>query len=196
MPIEAVHELQDISLSFEPGSPAMEAIIAKFPLLGNGKQTKGATKDAKAAEDFVKCRAGLAHKILGEVFTMCPIWNAWCPVSFGSNKNGIFGATLNDPMHFNESGLFDSVTKAFYSCFTPEELNKFEQSTRSFNRHLRSSVWSEFPKGRTTPGFSNCTLKRANETVGWLLSVVLTVQDNMVFDMMEKVGTRQHNNVS
>ena len=34
---------------------------------------------------------------------------------FGSNKNGIFGATLDDPLHFNESGLFYGVTKVFYS---------------------------------------------------------------------------------
>ncbi len=190
VPVEAVHELQTISLSSEPGSPAMEAILAKFPLI-DGKRTHGTKKHAEAAEDFVKRRAGLAHKILGEVFTMHPIRNAWYPISFGCNKNGVFGATLDDPMHFNESGLFDSVTKAFYSCFTPEELNKFEQSTRSFNRHSRSSVRSEFPKDRITPGFSKCTLKTSNETVGSLLSVVLTVQDDMVYDMMEQVGTRQ-----
>jgi hypothetical protein len=72
VPIEAVHELQNVSLSSEPGLPAMEAILAKCPLLANGNQTKGAKEDAKAAEDFVKRRAGLAHKILGEVFTMRP----------------------------------------------------------------------------------------------------------------------------
>jgi hypothetical protein len=135
VPTEAVHELQDISLSSEPSLPAMEAILAKFPLSANGNRTKGAKKDAKAAEDFVKRRAGPAHEILDEVFT-----------SFGSNKNGMFGATLDNPMCFNESdGLFNSVAKAFCSCFTPEELNKFKQSTGSFNRHSRLSVQSDFP---------------------------------------------------
>jgi hypothetical protein len=191
VPIETVRELQDISFSSKSGSPTMEAIVAKFPLPPSGKRTKDAATGFKIAQDFVKRRAGAAHDILGEVFTMHPLKNAWYPVGFGSNKNGIFGATLDDPMHFNESGLFDSVTKAFYSCFTPEELKKFEESTRSFNRHSRSSVRSGFPKARVTPGFSNCTLKTANETVGSLLSVVLTVQDDKVFDMMEKVGKRQ-----
>jgi hypothetical protein len=86
--IEAVRELQDISLSSESGSPAMEAIVAKFPLLANRNRTKDATKDIKAAEDFVKRRAGPAHEIIGEVFTMHPLRNAWHPVGFGSNKNG------------------------------------------------------------------------------------------------------------
>jgi hypothetical protein len=38
---------------------------------------------------------------------------------------------------------------------------------------------------------ASCTLKTANKTVGSLLSVALTVQDNRVFDMMHEVGTRQ-----
>jgi hypothetical protein len=61
----------------------------------------------------VKRRAGLAREILGDVFTMHPLCNAWNPIGFGANKNGIFGATLDNPMHFNESGLFDGITKAF-----------------------------------------------------------------------------------
>jgi len=49
----------------------MKAILAKFPLTPHGRPTK----KAKKAQDFVKQRAGLAHKILGEVFTMHPIRN-------------------------------------------------------------------------------------------------------------------------
>ena len=94
-------------------------------------------------------------------------------------------------MHFNESGLFDGVTKAFYGCFTEEELKKFEESTRSLYSNSRSSVKSEYPKSRISKGFTSCTLKTANETVGSLLSVVLTVQDNDVFDMMDEVGKKQ-----
>jgi hypothetical protein len=139
----------------------------------------------------VKRRAGIAREILGDVFTMHPLRNAWNPISFGANKNGIYGATLDDPMHFNESGLFDGVTKAFYGCFTDKELNKFEETTRSLHLNSRSSVRSDYPKSRISKGFTNCTLKTANETVGSLVSVVLAVQDNKVFDMMEQVGGRQ-----
>jgi hypothetical protein len=42
-------------------------------------------------------------------------------------------------------------------------------------------VRSEYPKSRISKGFTSCTLKTANETVGSLLSVALTVQDNRVF---------------
>ncbi len=122
---------------------------------------------------------------------MHPLHNAWDSIGFGSNTHGIFGATLDDPMHFNESGLFDGVTKAFHGCFTEEELKKFEQSTRSLYRNSRSSVRSDYPKSRISKGFTSCTLKTANETVGSLLSVVLTVHDNSVFDMMDDVGKRQ-----
>ena len=187
VPVKAVHELRDISFTSNSDSPSMEAIIAKFGLTPAGKPTKM----AKAAQDFVKRRAGLAGDLLGEVFTMHPLRNAWDPIGFGSNKNGIFGATLDDPMHFNESGLFDAVTKAFYGCFTDEELKKFEFSTRSLHQNSRSSVKSEYPKSRTSKGFTSCTLKTANETVGSLVSVVLTVQDNTVYDMMNEVGDRQ-----
>jgi hypothetical protein len=187
VPIKVVHELRDISFTSNSDSPSMEAIITKFPLTPRGRLT---TK-AKAAQDFVKRRAGLAREILGDVFTMHPLRNAWNSIGFGSNKNGIYSATLDDPMHFNESGLFDGVTKAFYGCFTEDELKKFEEATRSLYQNSRSSVRSEYPKSRISKGFTNCTLKTANETVGSLVSVALTVQDNKVFDMMDQVGKRQ-----
>jgi hypothetical protein len=155
-------------------------------------QQKRPTKKAKAAQDFVKRRAGLAREILGDVFTMHPLRNIWNPIDFGANKNGIFGATLDDPMHFIESGLFDGVTKAFYGCFvTKEELKKFEETTRSHYRNSRSSVRSEYPKSRISKGYTSCTLKTANETIGSLVSLALAVQDNKVFDMMDQVGKRQ-----
>jgi hypothetical protein len=187
VPIQVLNQLRDISFTSNFDSPLMKGILNKYPLSPRGKLKR----EAKLAQDFVRRRAGLAREILGEVFTMHPIHNAWNDISFGANKNGIFAATLDDPMHFNESGLFDGVTKAFYGCFTEEELKKFEESTRSLYQHSRSSVRSEFPKSRISKGFTNCTLKTANETVGSLLSVVLTVQDNKVFDLMEQVGKRQ-----
>jgi hypothetical protein len=187
VPVKAVHELRDISFTSNPDSPSMKAIITRFGETPHGNLTK----KAKAAQDFVKRRAGVAREILGDVFTMHPLRNAWDPIGFGSNKNGIFAATLDDPMHFNESGLFDGITKAFYGCFTEEELKKFEFTTRSLHQDSRCSVKSDYPKNRTTPGYTNCTLKTANETVGLAVSVILTVQNNDVFDMMDQVGKRQ-----
>ena len=111
--------LRDISFTSNFDSPLMEAVVAKFPLSAHGRPAKM----GKASHAFVKRKTGVAQEILGKVFTiMHPLRNAWDPIGFGSNKNGIFGATLDDPMHFNESGLFDGVTKAFYGCFTEEEL--------------------------------------------------------------------------
>ena len=143
-------------------------------------------------QEFVRRRAGAAREILGEVFTVHPLRNAWDQIGFGSNPHGIFGATLDNLMHFNESGLFDGVTKAFCGCFTVEELKKFEESTRSLCCNSRSSVKSEHPKRRISKGFTSYTpLKTANETVGSLLSVVLTVEDDSVFDVMDAVGKKQ-----
>jgi hypothetical protein len=187
VPIDVIHRLRDISFTSDTGSPSMLAILESFPLTPHGRLTK----KAKETQEFLRRRAGLAREILGDVFTMHPLRNAWNPISFGANKNGIYGATLDDPMHFNESGLFDGVTKAFYGCFTDEELKKFEETTRSLYRNSRSSVRSEYPKSRISKGFTNCTLKTANETVGSLVSVVLAVQDNKVFEMVDQVGSRQ-----
>jgi hypothetical protein len=50
---------------------------------------------------------------------------------------------------------------------------------------------SEHPKSRTCKSFTSCALKTANETVGSLLSMVLTVLDNRVFEMMDKVDKKQ-----
>jgi hypothetical protein len=183
--IEVVHRLRDISITSYPNSQTMLDICAAK---NNNTLSK---KDAKAVFDFVKRRASLALGILGEVFTMHPLRNAWDHIGFGSNKNGILRATLDDPMHFNESGLFDGITKAFYGCFTEAESKIFENTTRSLFRNMRSSVRSDYPKTRISRGFSNCTLKTANETVGSLFSVVLTVHDNNIFDLMEATNDRQ-----
>ena len=87
IPIEVVHELRDISFTADSDSPSMKAILATHPLTPHGRPTK----KAKAALDFLKRRAGLAREILGDVFTMHPLRNAWNPISFGANKNGIYG---------------------------------------------------------------------------------------------------------
>ena len=114
VPTEVIRDLRDISFTSQSDSPLMEAVAAKFPLTAHGRPSK----KSKFVQDFVRRRAGIAREILGEVFTMHPLHNAWDLTGFGSNRQGVFGATLDDPLHFNESGLFDGVTKAFYGCFT------------------------------------------------------------------------------
>ena len=47
------------------------------------------------------------------------------------------------------------------------------------------------PKAELAKALPAALLKTANETVGSLLSLALTVHDNKVFDMMDKVGKKQ-----
>ena len=187
VPKEVLDNLREISFTSDLDSPTMQSIQTKLPLgvFGNKKKQK-------SAHDFVKRRAGLATDILSEVFTMHPLRNAWDPMCFGCNKNGIIAATLDDPtMHYNEAGLFDGVAKAFYGCFTEEEKQKFEGATRSLVLNSRSSVRKEFPKTRISKGFTNCTLNTANEKVGSLMTASLTLQNDETCDMMVTVGERQ-----
>jgi hypothetical protein len=61
----------------------------------------------------------LARDILEKVFSLYPVHNAWSEVSFGANQNGIHCAAVDDPMHYNASGLFAYLGKIAFGGLKP-----------------------------------------------------------------------------
>jgi len=93
------------------------------------------------------------------------VHNAWSRISFGSNKDGIHRATLDDPMHYSALGLFTYVAKVAFLGLQRKEAELLEKFLREEFKN-RSSVWYQFPRGKFTKGFTNCTLLTASEKVG------------------------------
>ena len=127
-------------------------------------------------------RSRVARDILGSVLTMYPIKNAWSNVSFGSNVNGIYRATLEDPMHYHASGLFSYLGEIAFKSLLPSEAKLVEQFLRE-DASARSSNRCNFPKGKFSSGFTNCTLLTASEKVGVMYTLYHSLGTKRVADI-------------
>lgn len=83
-------------------------------------------REEKALKLYVKRRSKFARAVLEKVYSMYPIENAWSAVSFGANPNGIYGASLDDPMHYCDSGSFKYLAEVIFGSMTKTEREKIE----------------------------------------------------------------------
>ena len=122
---------------------------------------------------------------------MYPILNAWSKISFGSNPNGIYRATLDDPMHYSSSsGMFMYLATVSFKGLLPSEAKKVEKYLRQ-DFSNRCSVRYDFPRGKFSPGFTNCTLLTSNEKVGLMFSLYLGLGTKRIADIFEESIIRQ-----
>jgi hypothetical protein len=75
---------------------------------------------------LMKTQSQVARDILEKVFSLYPVHNAWSKVSFGANQSGIHHAAVDDPMHYNASGLFAYLGKIAFGGLKPAEAEKLE----------------------------------------------------------------------
>jgi len=144
------------------------------------------TKMAK----LMDIRSKVARDILGSVLTTYPVKNAWSHISFGSNVNGIYRATLDDPMHYHSSGLFSYLGEIAFKCLLPSEAKMVEQYLRE-DASARSSNQCNLPKGKFHSGFTNCTLLTASEKVGVIHTLYYSLGTKRVADIYQVAILRQ-----
>ena len=121
---------------------------------------------------------------------MYPIRNAWSKIRFGSNPNGILCATLDDPMHYSSSGMFMYLASVAFRGLLPSECRKIEKFLREDFGH-RCSVRYDFPRGKFTPGFTNCTLLTSNEKVGIIFALYLGLGTDRIAKIFKESMMRQ-----
>jgi hypothetical protein len=97
--------LRDIAFEDRHDSVSMTAAFTKLPM-----NVRGNAKKQKHAVMFIKRRSRLARDILGKTYTMHGIRNAFDRISFGTNSNKIFSATL-------VMTLSTSATLVFFSTW-------------------------------------------------------------------------------
>ena len=149
-----------------------------------------AEEQQKKAAKLMDLRSKVARDILGSVLTMYPVKNAWSNVSFGSNYNGIYRATLDDPMHYNSSGLFSYLGEIAFKSLLPSEAKLVEQYLRE-DASDRSSNRCNLPKGKFSSGFTNCTLLTASEKVGLIHTLYHSLATKRVADIYKVSILRQ-----
>ena len=158
------------------------------------KHLNSALKEIKSAQketyQFIKLRAKIARNILEKLYGMYPVQNAWSEVSFGSNPDGIYSASLDDSMHYNASGLFKYLAEVIFGMLQPDEAKELEKIMRNDFR-ARSTKRYELPRGKFSPGFTNCTLLTASEKVGLMYAVYLSLEKRQVAEILNKSIKRQ-----
>jgi len=135
-------------------------------------------------------RTKFARTTLEKVYSMYPIKNAWNDVCFGSNDNGIYRATLDDPMHYCDSGSFSYLTQVAFLSMTTKERQEMEDIIKQYFKDKRSSVRDDFPHGKFTAGFSRTTLLTAGEKIGLVFALNMALGTAEGSALYTKVITR------
>jgi len=138
-----------------------------------------------------KIRSEVARDIIEKVFSTYPVHNAWSAISFGANKDGIHRATVDDPMHYNSSGLFSYLAEIAFGGLVGKDAEELEGYMREDFANARSSVRYDLPRGKFTAGFTNCTLLTASEKVGLMFSLYLSLGTQRVINIYQKNILRQ-----
>ena len=146
--------------------------------------------EQKKMAKLIELRSKVARDVLGSVLTMYPVKNAWTDVSFGSNYNGIYRATLDDPMHYHSSGLFSYLGEIAFKSLLPSEATLVEQFLRE-DASVRSSNRYNLPKGKFTSGFTSCSLLTASEKVGIMHALYHSLATKRVADIYQVSILRQ-----
>ena len=122
---------------------------------------------------------------------MHAIQNAWDNVSFGCNHNGVYSGTLDDPLHFCNSGMFQYMGQVGYLGMQEQERDRLEKLVAAEIKGVRSSVRDQFPRGRHSKGFSNMTLLTADKKVGINFTMLLALHNNNAKEILEHSCQRQ-----
>jgi hypothetical protein len=147
--------------------------------------------EEEAVRKLLERRAKIAGSVLENVLSTYKTVNAWSELTFGANEDGIHRATVDDFMHYFESGVGMYVGKVAFLGMTKSERKKIEVLTSKLFQDLRSGVLINYPCGRFHSGFSNMTLLTASEKIGILFSLHLVLRTEEGKEIFEKAMNRQ-----
>ena len=136
--------------------------------------------DACLNSNLLERTKELSKTILQNIYGTYPVHNAFTNVDFGDNAYGVFGACLNDFMHYSDSGTFIYIADVAFFGLTESKQCIIEELMISTFNCIQSSVLQNFPRFHLSNGFSKNTLLTTNERIGLLfcLHVLLTVNSD------------------
>ena len=188
-----VDSLRLIIRSGEDTRTRSAIVEAEYPIEDNlpPQEVRQIRRNRDSLSTWLRTRAHVSREIFERVFGMYPVVNAWDKVSFGSNNNGIFRATLDDPLHFSSNGLFAYLNEVSFKGLVPSEARKVENFLREDCLNSRCSVKYDYPRPRLMPGFTNCTMITANEKVGQVFTLFFGLATKRMEDVYHESTIRQ-----
>ena len=141
---------------------------------------------------FISRRSTVARQVLQKTYSMYAVKNAFTKMDFGANQNGVFSATVDDIMHFHESGYFLYLAQVAYLSMVDKERESIEEVIRRQTCiGIRSSVRLDYPRIKSSSGFSSVTLLSAGEKVGASFALFLALHTEDGVRLFEKSVRRQ-----
>jgi hypothetical protein len=130
---------------------------------------------------FLKNKVKIAHALLYKMYASYPVQNAFWLVDFGDNPFGVYGATVDDAMHFDELGKITNIAEAFLQPFSDTDSDKLDALVEKVlsKSTLRSTARYHQPRLNYHRGFSRLTLLTASKHVGVLFAcyVILHMEE-------------------
>lgn len=181
IPKQIFDQLYDIVIEWEDEDKRQEILDLCSKQVSNNHVSKITPKQLTS---IIKLRSQIARDIMEKVFSLHTIKNAFHTLSFGCNDDGIHRATLDDPMHFNSSGLFFYLAQVSFHGLLPKDCENVENFMQE-DGSKRSSVRYDLPRSSFRKGFSKVTMLTASEKVGimhFLYCMLSTERVQTIFD--------------
>jgi hypothetical protein len=126
-------------------------------------------------------RQKICDIILHKVFGSHVVDNAYFGLDFGTNRNGIFRASLADIMHTIQEGLIPKFLKVFYGLMGDKQRAKIDELVQALfcEGHNRSSERNAYPRVSFTRGYTQLTMLSADERVGQLFVLAILLQTKL-----------------
>jgi hypothetical protein len=126
-----------------------------------------------------------ARALLYKMYASYPVQNTFWLVDFGDNPFGVYRATVDDAMHFDELGNITYITGAFLQPFSDTDSDKLDALVEKVlcKSTLSSSARYHQPCLNYHRGFSHLTLLTASKHVGVLFAcyVILHTEEGENF---------------
>lgn len=133
----------------------------------------------------------MAHRIFLHNSSQHAHVSAFYDVNFGSNQNGINGASPNDMMHLFLLGIIPKCMEVYLSVFTPSEKAHLDYLIDQCHKHHRSSERKNFPRCSFHKGITNLSLITADEWMGVVFSMALVIMSSAGMKLLEKMTNRR-----
>jgi hypothetical protein len=142
---------------------------------------------------FLKNKLKIARALLHKMYASYPVQNAFWLVDFGDNPFGVYRATVDDAMHFDELGKITYIAEAFLQPFSDTDSYKLDALVEKVlsKSALRSSARYHQPRLNYHRGFSRLTLLTASKHVGVLFACYVILHTEEGEDLAMTVMLKQ-----
>jgi hypothetical protein len=142
---------------------------------------------------FLKNKVKIARALLYKMYASYPVQNVFWSVDFGDNPFGVYRATVDDAMYFDELGKITYIAESFLQPFSDTDSDKLDSLVEKVlsKSTLHYSARYHQPRLNYHRGFSRLTLLTASEHVGVLFACYVILHTSEGGELAKTVMSKQ-----